>query len=201
MLFQHQDQQPSIDPTASVAPTAVVSGNVLIGPRCRVLHGAILTADGGPVQVGANSIVMEHAVLRGTRPHPLTLGSNVLVGPHAYLSGCTIEDSVFLATNSAVFNGARIGTRSTVRIGGLVHLRTVLPPDSRVPIGWVAVGNPATILPTAEHDAIWEALEPLDFPGVVFGVTRSTPGHSSMPDVCRRYGRYLARHDADVRID
>lgn len=201
MLFEHQGRRPAVDPTASIAPTAVLSGDVRIGPRCRVLYGAVLTAEGGMVGVGTDSIVMENAVLRGTGRHALAVGKNVLVGPHAYLCGCTVEDEVFLATGSAVFNGARIGTRSTVQIRGLVHLRTELPPDSRVPIGWVAAGTPPTIAPPSRYEEIWEALLPLDFPDFVFGVSRSTPGHSTMPELCRRYGRYLARHDSDLRID
>lgn len=201
MLFQHQNQRPEIHPTASVAPTAVLSGEITIGPQCRILHGAILTSEGGPVRIGANSIVMENALLRGTRHHPLTVGQNVLAGPYSYLSGCSIEDDVFLATRSSVFNGARIGRGSTVRIGGLVHLLTKLPPDSRVPIGWVAVGDPVSILPAEAEAEIWAALEPLDFPRVVFGVERSKPGRSTMPQLCRRYGRYLSRHDSDLPLE
>ena len=59
-----------------------------IGPDARILFGAVLTADGGPVEIGAGCIVMENAVLRGTRQDPLRLGRHVLVGPLAYLTGC-----------------------------------------------------------------------------------------------------------------
>jgi carbonic anhydrase/acetyltransferase-like protein (isoleucine patch superfamily) len=86
---------------------------------------------------------MENAVLKAGRRAPLSLGNNVLIGPRAYLSGCTIEDEVFLATGSTVFNQAVIGRRAEVRIGGVVHVRTRVRPDETVPIGWVAVGDPA----------------------------------------------------------
>ena len=145
MLFEHDGHRPNVHPTASIAPTAVVSGNVVIGPNTRVLHGAVISAEGGEVRLGTQCVVMETAVLRGTKTHPLTIASNVLIGPRSYLTGCHVEDNVFLATGSTVFNGARLGEGSVVRINGLVHLRTELPPDSTVPIGWVAVGRPASI--------------------------------------------------------
>ncbi|MDQ6900904.1 MAG: gamma carbonic anhydrase family protein, partial [Candidatus Dormibacteraeota bacterium] len=94
-----------IDPNAWVAPTAVVSGDVTIGAHTRVLHGAVLTADGGPVAIGRHCVIMEGAVLRGTGSHALRVGNHVLVGPHAYLTGCSVEDEVFIATGAMVFNG------------------------------------------------------------------------------------------------
>jgi carbonic anhydrase/acetyltransferase-like protein (isoleucine patch superfamily) len=143
---------------------------------------------------------MENAVLRGTRPDPLQLGRQVLVGPGAYLTGCAVQDEVFLATGSRVFNGARIGTRSEVRINGIVHLRTVLPADSLVPIGWVAVGDPAQILPPGDHEAIWAVQRELDFPGYVFGLDRPGDGESILPGISERFGRALDRHRTDQPI-
>lgn len=201
MRFEHQGERPDVHPSATVAPTAVLSGDVRVGPECRVLHGAVLTSEGGPVVLGTRCIVMENAVLRGTGKHPLRIGDDVLVGPRAYLTGCTVEDQVFLATGSTVFNGARLGTRTEVRINGTVHLLTELPPDTTVPIGWVAVGDPPGIHPPGEHDEIWARQEPLNFPREVFGLERPGPGESKMPRLAEKYTRYLARHDEDVRLD
>jgi carbonic anhydrase/acetyltransferase-like protein (isoleucine patch superfamily) len=197
MLIEHDGVAPTVHPTAYVAPTATLSGDVRVGPGCRVLFGAVLTAEGGPVELGEDSIVMENAVLRGTRRDPMQVGRQVLVGPTSYLSGCHVEDEVFLATGSRVFNGARIGTRSEVRINGIVHLRTVLPADSMVPIGWVAVGDPARILPASDHDGIWAVQQGLDFPGYVFGLDRPAKGESLMPGISQRFGRALGRHTDD----
>jgi carbonic anhydrase/acetyltransferase-like protein (isoleucine patch superfamily) len=200
MLIDHEGCSPTVHPTAYVAPTATLSGDVRVGAGCRVLFGAVLTAEGGPVELGEGCIVMENAVLRGTRRDPLSLGRQVLVGPTSYLTGCSVEDEVFLATGSRVFNGARIGTRSEVRINGIVHLRTVLPADSMVPIGWVAVGDPARILPPRDHEAIWAVQKELDFPGYVFGLDRPADGESLMPGISKRFGRALGRHRNDRQI-
>jgi len=201
MLLEHQGKRPRVHPSAYVAPTATICGDVTIGEDSRVLFGAVISADGGPVRIGARCIVMENAVIRGTPRHPTRLGNHVLVGPRAYLTGCTVEDDVFLATGVAIFNGARISVRAEVRINGVVHLNTALPPDATVPIGWVAVGDPAEILPPGEHERIWAIQEPLDFPQTVFGLERAPAGETIMPEMTRRYARALARHRDDRILD
>ncbi|MFI5954293.1 gamma carbonic anhydrase family protein [Cryptosporangium sp. NPDC051539] len=195
MIVAHGGVQPTIHPTAYVAPTALVSGDVEVGPHCRVLFGAVLTADGGPVRLGEHVIVMENAVLRGTARNPLHVGSHSLVGPHASVTGAEIGERAFLATGCSVFNGARIGAGSEVRVHGCVHLRTTLPPGATVPIGWVAVGDPARIMPPAHHDAIWAIQRGLDFPGYVFGVDRDDP--DAMVTLTERYSRALGAHRDD----
>ncbi|GAB3491890.1 gamma carbonic anhydrase family protein [Amycolatopsis cihanbeyliensis] len=197
MLLEHRNEVPEVHPTAYVAPNATLAGKVVVGPHCRILFGAVLTAEGGPVELGEGCIVMENAVLRGTPRDVLRLGRHVLVGPGAYLTGCTVADDVFLASGSRVFNGAEIGPRSEVRINAVVHLRTVLSADTTVPINWVAVGNPAQVLAPEEHERIWEVQRELDFPGYVFGLDRPGEGETSMPEVSRRYGRALDRHRND----
>ena len=138
--YQHLGRAPVIDASAWVAPTAVLCGDVRIDRDCAVCHGAVLDAGDGTIDIGAECIVMENAVLKASRRAPLHIGRNVLIGPRAYLTGCTVEDEVFLAAGSTVFNFATIGRRAEVRINGVVHIRTRVPSDATVPIGWVAVG-------------------------------------------------------------
>jgi carbonic anhydrase/acetyltransferase-like protein (isoleucine patch superfamily) len=199
MRFEHLGAEPRIHPEAVVAATAVISGDVRIGADCQILHGAVITAEGGPITLGQNVIVMENALVRATATNPVHIGDHVLVGPMASISGAVVEDEVFLATGTRVFNGARIGTRSEVRINAVVHLRTTLPAESTVPIGWVAVGDPVQILPPDRHEEIWKAQRELDFPGYVFGLDRDTP--DLMVQLTERYGRGLARHAGDRRLD
>jgi carbonic anhydrase/acetyltransferase-like protein (isoleucine patch superfamily) len=181
-----------------IASTAVISGDVTIGADCQVLHGAVITAEGGPVTLGTHVIVMENAVIRATATNAVHIGDHVLIGPMASVSGAVVEDEVFLATGTRLFNGARIGTRSEVRINAVVHLRTELPPESVVPIAWIAVGDPVQILPPEQHEQIWAAQRELDFPGYVFGLDRNTP--DLMVQLTERYGRSLARHVDDLPL-
>ena len=200
MLLEHQGKRPRIHESAYVAPTATICGDVTIGENSRVLFGVVVTAEGGPIEIGAECIVMENAVIRGTPRHPTRLGNHILVGPRAYLTGCTVEDNVFLATGSTIFNGALIREGAEIRINGIVHLKTTLPKDALVPIGWVAVGDPAEILPPDEHERIWALQKPLDFPSTVFGVERG-PAETMMPAITGRYARGLEKHRADRSLD
>ena len=197
MLLTHDGKRPSIDPSCRIAPNATICGDVTIGANCSIGFGAVLTAESGPISIGSNCIVMDTAVIRGVKRRPVRIGSNVLVGPRAYLPGCEIGDSVFVATGATVFNGARIGARAEVRINGIVHLRTVLPADAVVPLGWIAVGDPAEILPPQEHERIWAIQKTLDFPKFVFGAERPAEGESLMPAVMPRYAASLRRHRED----
>ena len=165
MLIEHLGKRPVIDPTARIAPTAVICGDVTVGQSTSVGFGAVLTAESGPIVVGRECVIMENAVIRGTKRHPATVGDHVLIGPGAYLSGCAIRDCAFLATGSRVFNGGVVGARAEVRINATVHLLTKLLEDATVPIGWVAVGDPARILPPEAHQEIWAMRARLNFQG------------------------------------
>ena len=197
MILEHRSRIPDIHESAYIAPNAVVCGDVRIGENSRVLFGAVIVAEGGAVEIGANCVIMENAVIRGAPRFPTRLGDHILLGPRAYLTGCTVEDDVFLATGSTIFNGAHIGTRAEVRINGVVHLKSTLPPDSTVPIGWVAVGDPAQILSPNEHERIWEIQGPLNFPRTVFGLERARSGSTIMPEMTTRYTRALGEHKED----
>jgi carbonic anhydrase/acetyltransferase-like protein (isoleucine patch superfamily) len=200
MLYEHRGKRPIVDPSATIAPTAVLCGDVRIGPGCAIAFGAVLSAEDGSITLGESCIVMENAVVKAGKRAPVRIGNHVLVGPRAYLTGCTIADDVFLATGATVFNHAVIGARAEVRINGTVHLKTVVPADATVPIGWVAVGDPAAILPPDRHDAIWAIQEKLDFPKAVFGLDRPPPGSSLMPELTRRYAAFLRAHRDDSEV-
>ncbi len=197
MLIEHRGSVPEVHPSAYVAPTAVICGAVRIGPDARVLFGAVLTAEDGQISVGARSVVMENAVIRGRARHPVVIGDDVLVGPHAHVNGARVGAGCFLATGVSLFPGCVAGPGSEVRIGGVVHVNTVLPPGTIVPIGWVAVGDPARIYPPGQHEQIWSIQESLDFPGTVYGVTRETPAIERMS----RQSAWFAAHLGDRILD
>ncbi|TCS65041.1 gamma carbonic anhydrase family protein [Varunaivibrio sulfuroxidans] len=198
MLIEHLGYSPNIDPTARIAPTAVICGDVTVGPRCSIGFGAVLTAESGPVVIGADGVIMENAVIRGVRNFPVRIGDNVLIGPHAHVSGAQIAARVFIATGASVFNGARIGADAEIRINAVVHVNTRIAPGDHVPIGWVALGDPAQILPPGDAEAIWAAQEPLDFPRTVFDISRPPPGQSAMEAMTARYARALGKHKDDT---
>ncbi len=200
MLIEHEGRRPELDPTAWVAPDATVCGDVSVGPGVRVMHGArIIGEAGGAIRIGRDCIVMENAVIRASRRHACSIGDHCLIGPNAHVAGATLEEQVFIATGAAVFHGARLGRGSEVRVHGTVHLRTRLDPGSTVPIGWVAVGDPARILPPDRHDEIWAVQQPLNFPEWVYGLDRDTP--DLMVQITRRLSESLGAHRGDRALE
>lgn len=198
MLIEHRGHTPTIHPTAYVAPTAVVCGAVTVGPDARILFGAVLTAEDGEISIGARCVVMENALIRGRAGHPATVGDDVLVGPHAHLNGARVGDGCFLATGVALFPGAVLGAGTEVRVHGVVHVNSVLAPGSVVPIGWIAVGDPATVYPPNRHDEIWAVQQSLDFPGTVYGVGRDTSPTQLMSRQASWFGAH--REDRPSRV-
>ena len=198
MIITHLNKTPAIDPSAYVAPNATVCGDVQIARGCRIMFGACVASEGAPLRLGRNCIVMENAVIRATTHHALTIGSHCLIGPHAHLAGCTLEDSVFIATGVTVLHGAHISFGAEVRINAVVHLRTRLPAHTTVPIGWIAVGDPAQLFPPHQHEAIWAIQKPLNFPQFVYGVERSRPGETNMDQITSTRSKQLASHATDT---
>ena len=197
MLIEHDGARPRVHASAYVAPTAVLCGDVEVGPDCRILFGAVLTAEDGPVRVGERCIVMENAVLRGRAGHPARLGDRVLIGPHAHVNGAEIGDEAFVATGASLFPGSRLGARAELRINAVLHVNSVLSEGAEVPIGWVAVGDPATLFPPGAHDEIWEIQRTLDFAGTVTGLGPAELAAGAMDALTATYAALYGRHRDD----
>jgi carbonic anhydrase/acetyltransferase-like protein (isoleucine patch superfamily) len=197
MLLDHRGARPSIHPEAYVAPSAVVSGDVVIGAGTRILHGAVVTAEDGEVRIGQNVVVMENALVRGRSGHPAVIGNSVMVGPHAHINGATVEPEAFIATGASLFPGSLVGTGADVRINGVVQVNSRLDAGAVVPIGWVAVGDPVSIFSPERHEDIWKVQRTLDFPGTVYGVPRGT----SMSELMRNQSSYYGEHLHDTVLD
>lgn len=196
MILSYEERSPSIDPDAWVAEDATVCGDVIIGAGSRIMHGARLVAEaGGSIRIRRNCIVFENAVVRATSRHDCSMGDHCIVGPNSHVVGAQIGAEVFVATGAAVFHGVQIGHGSEVRVNGTVHLRTRLEVGSTVPIGWVAVGDPAQILSPDQHEAIWEIQKSLDFSGFVYGVDRIAP--NVMKTITSRLYEVLGRHRSE----
>jgi gamma-carbonic anhydrase len=196
MLYEHRGRRPVVPESAYVAPSAVLCGAVVLGEGSRVLHGAVLTAENGEVHLGENSVVMENALVRGRADHPALIADAVLVGPHAHVNGATVEEEVFIATGAALFPGSVAGAGSELRINSVLQVNSRLEPGAVLPIGWIAVGNPALLFSPDRHEELWAIQRDLDFPGTVYGVPRGT----SMRDIMARQSEYFGAHAEDTPI-
>jgi carbonic anhydrase/acetyltransferase-like protein (isoleucine patch superfamily) len=139
VLLRHRGHEPVVHPSAFVAPNATVVGDVRIGPRARVMYGAVLDAEASRVEVGECAIICEHAVLRATAAggteRPVVVGDHVFVGPHATLLGCSVDRCAYVATGATVLHAAR-------RDGRVSGRRRAGPRRH---------GGPRRVLPAAQH--------------------------------------------------
>ena len=132
MLLDLGPDGPRIDPTAWVAPTAVVVGRVALGPSSSTWYGAVVRADLERISVGARTNLQDGCVLHADPGFALEVGDDVTVGHRAVLHGCRIEDGVLIGMGSVVMNGCVVGAGSLVAAGTLLTEGTVIPPRSLV---------------------------------------------------------------------
>jgi carbonic anhydrase/acetyltransferase-like protein (isoleucine patch superfamily) len=175
MLIRHLGAVPRVDPSAYVAPTATLVGAVAVGPRARVMFGAVLDAEGSRVEIGECAIVCEQAVLRATavgdEDHPVVVGDHVFVGPHATLLGCAVQPASFLATGATVLHGAAVGSGAVVAVGALVHAGTRLPDGFFLAPGTIAIGDPPRTFAPSQHRELEGAIKEARFGERAFGLT------------------------------
>lgn len=118
MLISSGTKKPNVHASSYVAPNAVVSGDVTVEEGCAILFGAVITAEGAPVTIGANSVIMENAVLKSSggsvMQFPLSIGESCIVGPGAYVVGATVEPGCFIAAHAVIRNGETVAEHTTV---------------------------------------------------------------------------------------
>ena len=141
-LYSLGDLSPSIDPTAWVAPSADLIGDVRLGKRCSVWFGAVIRADNTPIILGEETNFQDGAIGHSDPGAPLTIGAMVTVGHQAILHGCTVEDEALIGMGARILNGAVIGAQCIVGAGALVTEGKVFEPRSLI------VGSPARAIRT-----------------------------------------------------
>lgn len=174
MMIKHRNNKPIVDATAYIAPTAVIVGKVNIGPKSRIMYGAVLNSEGSEIEIGECSIICENSVVRatstGSEEHPVSVGAHVFIGPQSTILGCTVEPGSYLATGVTVLQGAKINSGAVVAVGALVHANTVIPKDFFVPPQTVAIGDPVKIFSPDEKEAMAKAIMSLGFARLAFNI-------------------------------
>lgn len=130
----------SIDPSAFIAASAVVMGDVTLGPRSSVWYTAVLRGDMAPIVIGADSNLQDGTIVHVDEGVPCTVGERVGVGHRVILHGCTVEDDSLIGMGSVLLNHVRIGRGSVVAAGA------VIPEGVEVPPGSLVMGVPGRIV-------------------------------------------------------
>jgi len=139
MFIEYNGKVPTVHPTAFVAPTAVLIGDVEIGEKASIWFGVVIRGDNGPIRIGARSNVQDNAVIHVSENNRTIVGEDVTIGHCATMEDCTIENGALIGTNSVVLNGATVGRRSLIAAGSVVSAGAKIPPES------LAAGVPAVV--------------------------------------------------------
>ncbi|GLI38001.1 gamma carbonic anhydrase family protein [Geobacter hydrogenophilus] len=137
MIRSFQGMQPQIDPTAFIAETAVVIGDVTVGAESSIWYNVVVRGDVNFIRIGARSNIQDLTMLHVThKKHaedpgaPLVIGDDVTVGHSVTLHGCTIENGAFIGMQAMVMDKAVVGEGALVGARALVTEGTVIPPHT-----------------------------------------------------------------------
>ncbi len=148
MIYQLDDVTPEIGTDCWVAPTAVLVGDIVLGPSCSVWFGAVLRGDNEQIKVGQGSNIQENAVLHTDMGFPLIIGAGCTIGHKALLHGCILGENTLIGMGATVLNGARIGKNCLIGAGALVL------EGQEVPDGSLLVGSPAKVVRQLDAQSI-----------------------------------------------
>lgn len=123
---------PVIDPTAFVHPSAVLIGDVIIGPGCYVGPAACLRGDFGRLILEPGANLQDTCVMHGFPGTDTVIESDGHIGHGAILHGCRVGRNAMVGMNAVIMDGAVIGESSIVAALAFVKANTVIPPRSLV---------------------------------------------------------------------
>lgn len=138
-LFSFEGRSPRVDPTAFVAPTATLIGDVTIEAGASVWFNAVLRGDYGPIVVREGANVQDGALLHAPPGIPVDIGPGATVAHLCVIHGVHVGSEALIANHATVLDGAVIGAGSLVAAGSLVLAGTQIPP------GMLVVGSPAKV--------------------------------------------------------
>lgn len=138
-IYAVGEKVPQIHPTAFIAPTATVVGDVRIGARASVWYGAVVRGDTSYAEIGEGANIQDNAVVHGRADLPAIIGKEASVAHNAVVHGAEIGEQALIANGALVLDGAKVGARALVAAGSIVLAEAV------VPEGMLAVGSPAEV--------------------------------------------------------
>jgi carbonic anhydrase/acetyltransferase-like protein (isoleucine patch superfamily) len=135
-----EGQSPRVDPTAFVAATAILIGDVTLGARSSVWFHCVLRGDTNVIRIGARSNIQDGTIIHvnaGTLP--TLIGDDVTVGHAAIIHACTLEDHAFVGMGATVLDGA------VIEQGGMLAAGSLLTPGKRIGARELWQGSPARL--------------------------------------------------------
>ncbi|MFN0096995.1 MAG: gamma carbonic anhydrase family protein [Dehalococcoidia bacterium] len=138
-IFAVGDKVPRIHPSAFIAPTATIVGDVTVHEDASVWYGAVVRGDTSYAVVGRGANVQDGAVVHGRADLPALIGEQASIAHNAIIHGATIGARALIGNGAQVLDGATVGE------GALVAAGSVVLSDTHIPAGMLAAGTPAQV--------------------------------------------------------
>src|ERR1700729_4299143 len=139
-LYSFEGLEPTVSPSAWIAPTATLVGDVRVEDEASVWYGAVLRADFGPIIIRRGANVQDGSVLHGGTDPVTEVGEGATIGHLCVVHGAVIGAEALVGNGATVLAGVIVGRRALVAGGATV------PPGMVIPDGMLAAGVPARII-------------------------------------------------------
>jgi phenylacetic acid degradation protein len=130
---------PVVDASAFVHPTAVLIGDVIVGPGCYVGPCASLRGDFGRIVLERGANLQDTCVIHGFPKHDTVVEENGHIGHGAVLHSCIVRRDALVGMNAVVMDEAEVGEAAIVAACAFVPAGMKVPPKS------LAAGVPAKV--------------------------------------------------------
>ncbi len=148
MFIEYRGKSPKVHPSAFIAPTAVLIGDVEVDAESSIWFGAVLRGDNGPIRIGARTSIQDNSVVHVSETGQTIIGDDVTVGHCAVMEDCKVGNFALIGSNAVLLNGSVIGERALIAAGSVVGERADIPPEV------VAAGAPAKVKKPLEGEAL-----------------------------------------------
>jgi len=151
-VYEIDGVRPVVHPTAYVHPSAVLIGDVIVGPRCYVGPLASLRGDFGRLILEEGANIQDTCVMHGFPEGDTVVEADGHIGHGAVLHGCRVERNAMVGMNAVVMDQAVVGAESIVAAMSFVKAKMVIPPRSMV------MGMPAKVVRALTEDEVkWKS--------------------------------------------
>ena len=140
-IYPFNGKLPVVDPTAWIAPTAAVIGDVTLGAGSNIWFHCVLRGDTNFIRIGAGTNIQDGSIVHVNAGRQATrIGDHVTVGHMAIVHACTLADRAFVGMGAIVLDDA------VIEEGGVLAAGAVLPPGKRIGPLELWMGNPARLV-------------------------------------------------------
>ena len=189
-VYEIDGVRPVVHPSAYVHPTAVLIGDVIVGPRCYVGPLASLRGDFGRLVLEEGSNIQDTCVMHGFPGDDTVVEIDGHIGHGAVLHGCRVGRNAMVGMNAVVMDRAIVGAESIVAAMSFIKAGMVIPPRSMV------MGTPARVMRALTDEEVgWKSFGTRQYHELVVRSLHSMREVDALPEV--EPGRQRIAFDAD----